>query len=452
MRRNYRGEKVVIIGLGITGLSCVEFFLIRGVIPKVMDIDVYTPKIHDLPHDVQYCLGEFNDTWLFNATLIVVSPGIRLDHPMLIEALNLGIEIVGDIELFVREVTAPIIAITGSNGKSTVIQLVTNMAKYAGWNVGIAGNIGIPVLTLLHKSYQLYVLEISSFQLEVTYSLHAMAAIILNVSENHMNRYPGGLQQYYLFKKKIYCNALFCVFNLSDFLIKSSIFTKEYCNNNSCCVTFSVDVDSADYHIEYNKGDYWIVAYNQYLLNCSEIKINSYVNYMNALSALALSDIAGIPRIASLTVLRQFSGLSHRCQLIYKNRGVSWINDSKSTNVTATKEAINELSTSLRDVGVVHLLLGGDGKQANFSSLKFLIKHKEINIYCFGKDGLMLTELGCNNSVVLTNTMQEAIYIVSRRVKNKDVVLLSPACSSLDQFVSFEDRGLTFAYFAREFG
>lgn len=445
MQRDYRGSRIVIIGLGITGLSCVKFFLNRGVVPKVMDINVHALNVHKLPYVVQYCLGEFNDIWMFNATLIVVSPGVRLDHPFLIAASNLGIEIIGDIELFVREVTAPIVAITGSNGKSTVTQLVGNMAKCAGWRVGIAGNIGIPVLTLLNQSYQLYVLEISSFQLEVTYSLRATAAIILNISEDHMDRYPKGLQQYYLFKKKIYNNASVCVVNISDSLIISDF--KSYDN---FCVTISVDLEFADYHLKYYNGSYWIVAYNQYLLNCSEIRMNNRVNYMNALSALALSDIVHIPRVASLMALRQFSGLSHRFQLIHRNHNVDWINDSKATNVSATTEAIKNVIIS-SDINILHLLLGGDSKQADFCALQHFIKHKNINVYCFGKDGLFLAELGFNN-VILTNTMQEAMYVISRRVQKKDMVLLSPACSSLDQFTSFKERGSMFIHFSREFG
>lgn len=444
--RNYRGSNIVIIGLGITGFSCVEFFLTRGVIPKVIDTDIYTSRAHKLPHVVQYCLGELNDAWLFNATLIVVSPGVRLDHPVLMEASRLGIEIVGDIELFVREITAPVVAITGSNGKSTVTQLVGNMARFAGWRVGVAGNIGVPVLKLLGKPFQLYVLEISSFQLEVTYSLCAAAATILNISEDHMDRYVGGLKQYCLFKKKIYKNALVCVVNALDPLAKPECED----NNSIFCVTFAVDTDSADYHIKYHKGNYWMVAHGRYVLNCAAMRLpNSNVNYMNALSALALSDVVRIPRVASLSALCQFSGLSHRYQLIYKNHGVSWINDSKATNVKATEEAINNVVTSGRTV--LHLLLGGDSKEADFSSLKYLIRQKEIDIYCFGKDGVILTELGCDG-VILTNTMQQAMYIISHRVKNEDIVLLSPACSSLDQFISFRARGSVFTDIARKFG
>lgn len=448
--KNYRGSRIVIIGLGKTGLSCVKFFLDRGVIPQVIDSDVYTSKIYNLPYFVQYFLGGYPEEWIFNATLIVVSPGVRLDHPVLIEALNLGIEIVGDIELFVREATAPIIAITGSNGKSTVTQLVGNMAKRAGWFVGIAGNIGIPVLTLLEKSYQLYVLEISSFQLDVTYSLRATAAIILNISEDHIDRYPGGLKQYCLSKKRIYRNAAVCVVNILDSLITFAAFNKSY-DNGSEYVTVSINSDLSHYHLEYYKGNNWIVAYDQYLLNCSEIKISGCIGYMNALSALALSDVVKIPRIASLTALRQFSGLPHRFQLIYKNRDISWINDSKATNVSATTEAINNAMMISSSAGVLHLLLGGDGKKADFSSLKYLIKKRNINIYCFGKDGLILTELGYNH-VFLTDTMKEAMYIISQRAQRRDIVLLSPACSSLDQFISFKARGFFFTYFAREFG
>ncbi|URJ24061.1 UDP-N-acetylmuramoyl-L-alanine--D-glutamate ligase [Blochmannia endosymbiont of Camponotus sp.] len=438
---NYRGSRVVIIGLGITGLSCVNFFLDRGVIPKVIDTRIYPPGIKKLPHVVQCCLGVFNDIWLLSATLIVVSPGVRLDHPILIEALKLGIEIIGDIELFAREATAPIIAITGSNGKSTVTQLVSRVARGFGWRVGVAGNIGVPALSLLNKSYQLYILEISSFQLDTTHSLRAIAAVILNVSEDHMDHYSGGLKQYWFSKQRIYKNAKICVMNASDTL------TTPIYNDYDHCISFGENEYSADYYLKYYKGHTWIVAYNEYVLNCSKMRINNRINYINALSALALSDIVKIPRSVSLKVLCQFSGLTHRCQLIYKNHGVSWINDSKATNVNATKEAINNLTLS----GTLHLILGGDGKLADFSSLKHLIKQHEIHLYCFGKDGLLLTTLGFSD-VIFTNTMIQAMRIINRRIKSKDIVLLSPACSSLDQFKSFEMRGLVFTSFAREFG
>ncbi|STQ81908.1 UDP-N-acetylmuramoylalanine--D-glutamate ligase [Hafnia alvei] len=188
---DYQGKKVVIIGLGLTGLSCVDFFLARGVTPRVIDTRISPPGLDKLPENVERHLGDMNQEWLLDADLIVASPGIALASPALSVAAEAGVEIVGDIELFCREAQAPIVAITGSNGKSTVTTLVGEMAKSAGWNVGVGGNIGLPALMLLKQECDLYVLELSSFQLETTNSLRAAAATILNVTEDHMDRYPA---------------------------------------------------------------------------------------------------------------------------------------------------------------------------------------------------------------------------------------------------------------------
>jgi UDP-N-acetylmuramoylalanine--D-glutamate ligase len=215
---DYQGKKVVIIGLGLTGLSCVDFFMARGVTPRVMDTRISPPGLDKLPESVERHLGDLNQDWLLAADLIVASPGMALATPALSAAAEAGVEIVGDIELFCREAQAPIVAITGSNGKSTVTTLVGEMAKAAGWAVGVGGNIGLPALSLLRQECQLYVLELSSFQLETTYSLHAAAATILNVTEDHMDRYPFGLQQYRAAKLKVYENASLCVVNADDAL------------------------------------------------------------------------------------------------------------------------------------------------------------------------------------------------------------------------------------------
>lgn len=441
MKTNYKGNQIVVIGLGMTGLSCINFFLNLGIIPKVIDTRLHPPNVKKLPCFIQCCFGELDDRWILRADLIVISPGIKLDQPIFLEAKRLGVEIIGDIELFVREIKAPIIAITGSNGKSTVTQLVGSMARCAGWNVGVAGNIGIPVLTLLNRKYQLYVLEISSFQLDLTYSLSAYSATILNISEDHMDRYPGRLKEYNASKQKIYHNAINCIINQLD------LCTKPKYTNYSNLISFSAYSNSADYRLEFYKGSTWIVAFNEYVLNCTSLKIKNYTNYNNYLSALALSDSVQIPRLASLKVLQFFSGLSHRFQLIYKNKNIRWINDSKSTNVNSTIEAIRNTISVLS--GRLHLLLGGDGKSANFSPIKSLIIKHKIHLYCFGKDGMLLTRLGSNH-IFFTNHMVDSINIISRRVKQKDIVLLSPACSSLDQFLSFEDRGNIFTYFSRK--
>ena len=247
---DYQGKKVVIIGLGLTGLSCVDFFLARGVTPRVMDTRISPPGLDKLPEEVERHLGSLNENWLMNADLIVASPGIALAHPALSAAAEAGVEIVGDIELFCREAQAPVIAITGSNGKSTVTTLVGEMAKAAGVNVGVGGNIGLPALMLLEEGRELYVLELSSFQLETTFSLKAAAATILNVTEDHMDRYPLGLQQYRAAKLRIYENATVCVVNADDAL------TMPVRGADERCVSFGIDV--GDYHLNRQQGEIWL--------------------------------------------------------------------------------------------------------------------------------------------------------------------------------------------------
>ncbi|MDR5615674.1 Mur ligase family protein, partial [Arsenophonus sp.] len=193
---NYKGKKIVIVGLGKTGLSCVNFFLSNHVIPRVIETNITTPGKKKLPKEVVCHYGSWKKEWLMKADLIVTSPGISLATPELKIAADRGIEIIGDIELFCREIDKPIIAITGSNGKSTVTALVGEMAKAANYKVGIGGNIGTPALTLLANDYDLYILELSSFQLETTTSLQANVATILNITEDHMDRYLDGFQQY----------------------------------------------------------------------------------------------------------------------------------------------------------------------------------------------------------------------------------------------------------------
>ena len=280
---DYQGKKVVIIGLGMTGLSCVDFFMARGVTPRVMDTRVAPPGLDKLPESVECHVGGLNDTWLLAADLIVASPGIALAHPSLSAAADAGVEIVGDIELFCREAQAPIIAITGSNGKSTVTTLVGEMAKAAGVNVGVGGNIGLPALMLLDTDRELYVLELSSFQLETTSSLQAVAATILNVTEDHMDRYPLGLQQYRAAKLRIYENAKTCVVNADDAL------TMPVRGADERCISFGVDV--GDYHLNRQQGETWLRVKGEKVLNVKEMPLTGQHNYSNALAALALAEL-----------------------------------------------------------------------------------------------------------------------------------------------------------------
>lgn len=436
---DYQGKKVVIIGLGLTGLSCVDFFIARGVTPRVMDTRINPPGLDQLPESVEQHVGDLNQQWLLDADLIVVSPGMALAHPALSEAAEAGVEIIGDIELFCCENQAPVVAITGSNGKSTVTTLVGEMAKAAGWSVGVGGNIGVPALTLLKQDNQLTVLELSSFQLETTHSLRASAATILNVTEDHTDRYPLGLQQYRAAKLRVYENAKVCVVNADDAL------AMPVRGADSRCISFGVDV--GDYHLNKQQGEIWLRVRGEKVLNTREMKLSGRHNYTNALAALALADAVGIPRASSLKALTTFSGLPHRFQLVLERHGVRWINDSKATNVGSTEAALDGLQVD----GTLHLLLGGDGKSADFSGLTRFLQGDRIKVYCFGRDGGQLAALRPDVSQ-LTETMAQAMALVAKVVLPGDRVLLSPACASLDQFRSFEHRGNEFARLAEELG
>ncbi|UDG81389.1 UDP-N-acetylmuramoylalanine--D-glutamate ligase [Candidatus Profftia lariciata] len=436
---NYQGQKIVILGLGITGISCINFFITLGVKPRVIDTRVSPPNLDKLPKNIEYHLGNINQDWLMDADLIIVSPSINLADPALRLAAKMNIKIISDIELLCRESKVPIVAITGSNGKSTVTTLVGHMAKSAGWKVGVGGNIGIPALTLLQQEYDLYVLELSSFQLETTINLQAAVATILNVTEDHMDRYPLGLQQYHAVKLSIYNNAKICIINADDKL------TMPICKNFSNYLSFGVNV--GNYYLNNYRGETWLCVNGTNILNTYKINITGQHNLTNILAALALSDAIGIPRFASIKALTTFSGLPHIFQLVLENNGVRWINDSKATNVHSTIAAFNNLHVD----GILHLLLGGNGKSANFSSLTQYIQGDNIRLYCFGRDSRELAKLRFDIAEI-TDTMESAMRIIATKVKSGDVVLLSPACASTDQFENFAQRGNEFTLLAKELG
>ncbi|MCV2528332.1 MAG: UDP-N-acetylmuramoyl-L-alanine--D-glutamate ligase [Candidatus Lightella neohaematopini] len=428
---NYKNKNIVIIGLGITGLSCIKFFLKRGIIPKVIDTRKYLIK--PIPNYIPCHLGSINKLWLFSAELIIISPGLKLKYSLLLKLISLNIKIISDIELFIREVNKPIIAITGSNGKSTVTTLVSKIIQSAGFIVGVGGNIGIPVLSLLDQYYQIYVIELSSFQLEFTYSLHAIIAVVTNISEDHMDYYPLKLIEYSSIKYKIYYNAKYCIIN-------TKYYDKLLNYNNSYHITFG---KSGNYKINYYNNSNWIIVNDNLVLSCNNLKIKGMHNYYNVLISLAIADILCIPRNISISIICAFSGLNHRFQVIHECNNIKWINDSKSTNVSSTKAALESIIIKNK----LHLILGGDSKLANFSPLLPWLNNNNIIVYCFGKDRYKIASL-CN-TVVLANTLEQLMYIVASSVVQKDIVLLSPACASTDQFKSFIERGELFTKLAK---
>ncbi|MCG3812974.1 UDP-N-acetylmuramoyl-L-alanine--D-glutamate ligase [Photobacterium damselae] len=429
-------NKVVVIGLGMTGLSVVNH-LLR--LPQSLDIKVIdtrnTPPGHDqLPANVELCCGQWNMEWLLAADLIVASPGIALATPELVTAAQAGVEIVGDIELFAREVTKPVVAITGSNGKSTVTSLVGEMAKEAGIDVGVGGNIGFAALDMLAQNHELYVLELSSFQLETTSSLHLAAAVYLNLSEDHMDRYQG-LEDYSQAKMRIFHHANLAVYNRNDLATKPTDFTG---------AMTSFGFDDQDYGLVLIDGREWLAINQQPLMPADEIALVGRHNVANSLAALALADAAGIDREAACRALRRYTGLAHRCQLAVTKHGVRWVNDSKATNVASTEAALNGLNLA----GKLHLLVGGDGKGANFSELKTVLADLNVQLYCFGRDGYQFAKLVDN--AILVETMAQAMELAASTAQSGDMILLSPACASWDQFANFMARGDAFIELATE--
>lgn len=423
-------KQVVIIGLGKTGLSCVTYFRQRGITPLVMDTRDNPPGKESLPVDCRLITGPLNTEILCSASLIVASPGIALATPALQAAQAAGVEIVGDIELFAREAKAPVVAITGSNGKSTVTTLVGLMAEQADFRVGVGGNIGTPALDLLLEPADLYVLELSSFQLETTSSLQPAAATILNLSEDHLDRYDG-MAGYLKAKQRIFNNASHIVINRDD---AATIPTEQ-----PYWKSFGLNSDSYG-RIQQEDG-LWLSVDGKPVLAVSELNIVGAHNQMNALAAMALADAVNIPQTAQLAVLRSFTGLPHRCQFVRDVNGVRWINDSKATNVGSTLAAVAGVSESVK--GRLWLLAGGQGKGQDFSPLQPLLAGQIYRMVCFGQDADILMKLADNTQRVVD--LDDAVRVVADEVQPGDWVLLAPACASLDQFRNFEQRGQRFA-------
>ncbi|AGI31775.1 TPA: UDP-N-acetylmuramoyl-L-alanine--D-glutamate ligase [Mannheimia haemolytica] len=429
MQKQYENKTVTIIGLGTTGLSCVDFFKKKNANIQVIDTRANPAGADKLDVTIPLHTGGLNSEWLLKSDLIVISPGLAVATPEIQQAIQAGVEIVGDVELFCREAKAPIIAITGSNGKSTVTTLTTEMAKQAGIKVGMGGNIGVPVLSLLEGDYDLFVLELSSFQLETTYSLKAKAATVLNISEDHMDRYDS-IADYRQAKLRIYDNAENIIVNGEDAQTYPIQAVKKV-------------IRFAEQNAEYSLRNQMLYSGDDAIIQTKQMLISGRHNEMNALAAMALAEAANVPREGIVKALQIYGGLPHRFQAVATNDGVRWVNDSKATNVGSTVAALNGLNIA----GTLYLLLGGDGKAADFSELKPLINKPNIVCYCFGQDGAALAEL--SEQSVLVETMQQAIEAIRPQLKKGDMVLLSPACASLDQFKNFEQRGEVFMALAQ---
>ena len=426
----------LVVGLGMTGLSVVRHLHKLGEAMIVVDSRDIPPALNEFKQtfsDVPLYTGKFKSKLFINAQRIVVSPGVPLSDPVLQQARENGVEITGDIDLFAHEVDAPVVAITGSNGKSTVTSLLVSMAQKAGINAVAGGNIGLPVLDLLNDSKELYVLELSSFQLETLQRLPMKAAVVLNVSPDHMDRYAD-VNAYAMSKQAIYAHASHAVVNRDDAYVSKML------NQQQNVTGFTLGKPSTgEFGICEQDGELYLCLGEDSLIAAAELKIRGQHNAANALAALALGQSVGLPMSAMLDALKVFPGLEHRTQWVAEINGVNWYNDSKGTNVGATLAAIEGLP------GTHVLIAGGQGKGADFTPLREAAAQRLRAVVLIGEDADKIAEaVGQVVPVSIAGDMNAAVVQAAELARHGDNVLLSPACASFDMFQGFAHRGEVF--------
>ncbi|KTF15175.1 UDP-N-acetylmuramoyl-L-alanine--D-glutamate ligase [Pseudoalteromonas sp. H105] len=420
-------KHITVLGLGVTGLGIVRFLLSHNIAPTVVDSRQSPPGIDWLQSnapELNTHFGDLSRANLSTADIIIISPGLSLTIPAVAGAISAGVEVIGDIELFSRLNDKPVVAVTGSNGKSTVVTLAYDVLKAAGYNVGLGGNIGTAALDLLAGDFDVFVLELSSFQLDTTSSLKPVSATVLNVSEDHLDRYVD-YQAYINSKQTIYTNTALAVVNNNDTATHTDVNPQ---------VSFALS--GADYCISTLNGEPYFTVHGKAILPVSTLGVVGSHNQLNALSVMALLKPFDISPVQFADAFSAFRGLAHRCQFVAEQSGVKYFNDSKATNVGATIAAIDSLSEQAQQLIVI---AGGDAKGADLDALKPYLQDKVKALICFGKDAsalVALTEKGH-----LTYSMQEAVTLAKQFATPGDYVLLAPACASIDMYSNYMQRG-----------
>jgi UDP-N-acetylmuramoylalanine--D-glutamate ligase len=428
----------VVIGLGATGLSCARYLHRRGVPFSVVDTRPNPPGLEEFRADmpaVPVFTGLYPAELVTGASELIVSPGVALDDPVVVQARDAGVDIVGDIDLFMREARAPVIGITGSNAKSTVTELVGQMARDAGLDVGVGGNLGTPALDLLAPERALYVLELSSFQLERAGELKLAVAVVLNVSADHLDRH-GSMPRYHQAKHRVFRGCLKAVVNRDDPL------TIPLVGDDVEVISWRMrEPELGGFGLrQLENGEYLCYQFEP-LLHCDELGLVGRHNVANALAALAIGHAARLPLATMVATLRQFSGLPHRAQQVAQIAGVTYVNDSKGTNVGATIAALNGLGDGRNIV----LIAGGQGKGADFSLLQEAVSSHCKQLILIGADAPLLEQaLQGRAPVLIAASMDEAVAQAAALAQAGDCVLLSPACASFDMFSGYVQRGEVF--------
>lgn len=447
---NVDKEYYLVVGMGATGYSIACYLQMKGLAFHVFDTrasSLMADQFKTLAPNAELFFEKIDDEIILGAKEIYLSPGVPRDEYVIRTALANDIPVIGDIALFLRDVSvtrpnAKIVGITGSNGKSTVTTIVGLAAEKAGIKVAVGGNIGIPALDLIDVDADLYVLELSSFQLESTPTPNLTVGCILNISADHMDRYDS-LAKYIMAKQQVYLGAESVVYCLDDANTHAPLVqfvAGEPQKRSGFGVSQAIESEETQYVFIPQSG--WLQHEEEKLIHRDAIKIKGAHNINNALAVFAIADAAGIARSACVEVLSEFNGLPHRCEIVREFEQVTYINDSKATNVGAAEAAIVGLAADYQ--GIV-LIAGGEGKGAEFEALAKIISRYVRALVLIGKDAERIDRevagrVETLHAVDLSSAVKKARSVACAG----DVVLLSPACASLDMFTNFEERGQVF--------
>jgi UDP-N-acetylmuramoylalanine--D-glutamate ligase len=447
-------------------MSAIRFLRARGIAVSAADAQPNPPALADLSADypeVAVDLGPFSERQFCSAGTLVVSPGVALSQPAVAAAIGQGAQAIGDIELFARVAKAPVVAVTGSNGKSTVVTLLARMIASAGAKVLAGGNLGPPALALLEQpTPDMYVLELSSFQVETTSSLKPDVACLLNVSPDHLDRYAT-FDDYVAAKQRIFDGAQLVVVNRADDRtlpnapMASTTPGTHPETNSPRSVSFGLDEPRGrdDFGVREVQGKRWLAQGHTLLARCDALPLPGSHNLANALAALAIGNSLGLSVVAMVGALLDFKGLTHRCELVGERDGLRWINDSKGTNVGATCAAIRGLSSGGGGGDGVPttliLLAGGEGKGADFTPLGAACAGNVRTVVLFGRDADVIADaLPADMEIVRVSDLQAAVACAAQIGQSGEVVLFSPACASFDMFRNYEERGREFTRLVHE--
>ncbi|WP_428355454.1 UDP-N-acetylmuramoyl-L-alanine--D-glutamate ligase [Methyloprofundus sp.] len=432
---NRQSSKVIVVGLGLTGISVARFLHRLDIQFAIVDSRQMPPfndaLLEEMP-DVAVFIGGFDANVFDVATHIIVSPGVAMEEPIIQQTIARGVRSLSDIDLFACAVNEPVVAITGSNGKSTVTTLLGDMARASGKRVAIGGNLGVPALELISDNVEIYILELSSFQLERTTQLNAVAATVLNISADHLDRYAT-MDAYIAEKQKVYAGNGVMLINLD------CPYAAAMEQENREVISFGLKAN-ADYSVIETAEGRSLAFHGRSILAVDELLISGIHNQINALAALALGSVIDLSEAAMCEALCSFKGLNHRMQFVAEINQVNWVNDSKATNVGACAAAL----LGLKDSSVV-LIAGGDAKAADMSDLVPVLKAKVKALLLIGKDGKLIAQ-AVNKCipVIDVGTLKKAVNKARTIAQAGDTVLLSPACASLDQFANYKQRGEQF--------